>query len=186
MAIPATHLRPGMIIKHNGELHLVFKVEHRTPGNLRAFIQAKLRNIKSGSMFEHRFRSADSIEKVVVDEISMEFLYADGDDFYFMNPVDFEQTIVKRETLGDAVEYLTPNLQIKVSYHDGNAVGIDLPASVELTVVETEPGLKSATASSVSKPAKTETGLVVQVPAFINEGEKIRVDTSEGAYLSRA
>jgi elongation factor P len=186
MAIPATHLRPGMIIKHNDQLHVVFKVEHRTPGNLRAFIQAKLRNLKSGAMFEHRFRSADSIEKVVVDEVSMEFLYADGDDYYFMNPVDFEQTVLKGATLGDAVEYLTPNLQIKVSYHDGQAVGVDLPASVELTVVETEPGLKSATASSVSKPAKTETGLVVQVPAFINEGEKIRVDTSEGAYLSRA
>jgi elongation factor P len=186
MAIPATHLRPGMIIKFNEQLHLVFKVEHRTPGNLRAFIQAKLRNLKSGSMFEHRFRSADSIDKVIVDEVTMEFLYADGDDYYFMNPTDYEQTVVKRETLGDAVDYLTPNLQIKVSYYDGNAVGIDLPASVELTVVETEPGLKSATASSVSKPAKTDTGLVVQVPAFINEGEKIRVDTSEGTYQSRA
>ncbi len=186
MAIPATQLRPGMIIKHNDNLHLVFKVEHRTPGNLRAFIQAKLRNLKSGAMFEHRFRSADSIEKVVVDEVSMEFLYADGDDYYFMNPVDFEQTVLKGSTLGDAVEYLTPNLQIKVSYHDGQAVGIELPSSVELTVLETEPGLKSATASSVTKPAKTETGLVVQVPSFINEGEKIRVDTSEGAYLSRA
>ena len=186
MAIPATHLRPGMIIKHNDQLHSVFKVEHRTPGNLRAFIQAKLRNLKSGAMFEERFRSADSIEKVVVDEISMDFLYADGDDYYFMNPVDFEQTVLKGSTLGDAVEYLTPNLQIKVSYHDDQAVGIDLPASVELEVVETEPGLKSATASSVTKPAKTETGLVVQVPSFINEGEKIRVDTSEGAYLSRA
>ena len=186
MAIPATQMRPGMIIKHKDQLHLVFKVEHRTPGNLRAFIQAKLRNLKSGAMFEERFRSADAIEKVVVDEVSMEFLYADGDDYYFMNPVDYEQTMLKGSTLGDAVEYLTPNLQIKVSYHDGQAVGIDLPASVELTVVETEPGLKSATASSVTKPAKTETGLVVQVPPFINEGEKIRVDTSEGAYLSRA
>jgi len=186
MSIPATQMRPGMIIKHKDQLHLVFKVEHRTPGNLRAFIQAKLRNIRTGAMFEERFRSADAIEKVVVDEISMEFLYADGDDYYFMNPVDYEQTVLKGSTLGDAIEYLTPNLQIKVSYHDGQAVGIDLPASVELTVVETEPGLKSATASSVSKPAKTETGLVVQVPAFINEGEKIRVDTSEGAYLSRA
>jgi elongation factor P len=179
-------MRPGMIIKHKDQLHLVFKVEHRTPGNLRAFIQAKLRNLKSGAMFEERFRSADAIEKVNVDEISMEFLYNDGDDYYFMNPVDYEQTVLKGSTLGDAVEYLTPNLQIKVSYHDGQAVGIDLPSSVELTVVETEPGLKSATASSVSKPAKTETGLVVQVPAFINEGEKIRVDTSEGTYQSRA
>jgi elongation factor P len=186
MAIPATQMRPGMIIKHKDQLHLVFKVEHRTPGNLRAFIQAKLRNIRTGAMFEERFRSADAIEKVVVDEVSMDFLYADGDDYYFMNPVDYEQTVLKGSTLGDAVEYLTPNLQIKVSYHDGHAVGIDLPAAVELTVVETEPGLKSATASSVTKPAKTETGLVVQVPSFINEGEKIRVDTSEGAYLSRA
>jgi len=186
MAIPATHLRPGMIIKHNDQLHLVFKVEHRTPGNLRAFIQAKLRNLKSGSMFEHRFRSADSIEKVIVDEIAMDFLYADGDDYYFMNPEDYEQTVLKGSTLGDAIEYLVPNLQIKVSYHDGQAVGIDLPPAVELTVVETEPGLKSATASSVTKAAKLETGLVVQVPSFINEGEKIRVDTSEGTYMSRA
>ena len=186
MAIPATQMRPGMIIKHKDQLHLVFKVEHRTPGNLRAFIQAKLRNIRTGAMFEERFRSADAIEKVVVDEVSMDFLYSDGDDYYFMNPVDYEQTVLKGSTLGDAVEYLTPNLQIKVSYHDGNAVGIELPSAGELEVIETEPGLKSATASSVTKPAKMETGLVVQVPSFINEGEKIRVDTSEGAYLSRA
>ena len=119
MSIPATQMRPGMIIKHKDQLHLVFKVEHRTPGNLRAFIQAKLRNIRTGAMFEERFRSADAIEKVVVDEVSMEFLYADGDDYYFMNPVDYEQTVLKGSTLGDAIEYLTPNLQIKVSYHDG-------------------------------------------------------------------
>lgn len=186
MAIPATQLRPGMIIKHNDTLCLVFKVEHRTPGNLRAFIQAKLRNLKSNAMFEHRFRSADAIERVTVDEVSMEFLYNDGDDYYFMNPVDFEQTVLKSDLLGDTVEYLTPNIQIKVNYIDGKAVGVDLPTFVELTVVETEPGLKSATASSVTKPAKTETGLVVQVPPFINEGEKIRVDTSEGTYMSRA
>ena len=131
MAIPATQLRPGMIIKHNDQLHLVFKVEHRTPGNLRAFIQAKLRNLKSGAMFEHRFRSADAIEKVVVDEVPMEFLYADGDDYYFMNPVDYEQTVLKSSTLGDAVEYLTANLQINVSYFDGQPVGIELPQTVD-------------------------------------------------------
>jgi elongation factor P len=186
MAIPATQMRPGMIIKHNEQLHLVFAVEHRTPGNLRAFIQAKLRNIKSNAMFEHRFRSGDAIERVIVDEVDMEFLYNDGDDYYFMNPEDYEQTVLKASTLGDAVEYLTSNLKIKVSYFDGVAVGIDLPGTVELTVVETEPGIKAATASSVTKPAKLETGLVVQVPPFINEGEKIRVDTSEGTYLSRA
>ena len=186
MAIPATQMRPGMIIKHNNDLHLVFSVEHRTPGNLRAFIQAKLRNIRTGAMFEHRFRSGDPIERINVDEIAMEFLYQDGDDFYFMNTETYEQTHLKRDVLGDAVDYLTPNLQIKVEFYDGKAVGIELPQTVELTVIETEPGLKSATASSVTKPAKTETGLVVQVPPFINEGEKIKVDTAEGVYLSRA
>src|SRR6202789_3784809 len=115
MSIPATQLRPGMIIKHNNDLHSVFSVEHRTPGNLRAFIQAKLRNLRTGAMFEHRFRSPDAIEKVNVDEVDMQFLYADGDDYYFMNPVDYEQAVLKSSTLGDAIEYLVPNLQIKVS-----------------------------------------------------------------------
>ncbi|MFL6429801.1 MAG: elongation factor P [Acidobacteriaceae bacterium] len=186
MAIPATQMRPGMIIKHNNELHAVFSVEHRTPGNLRAFIQAKLRNLRTGAMFEHRFRSPDPIDRVIVDEIAMDFLYSDGDDYYFMNTENYEQTHLKRDTLGDSVEYLIPNLQIRVSFFDGVAVGIELPQTVEMTVVQTEPGLKSATASSVTKPATLETGLVVQVPPFINEGEKIRVDTAEGAYLSRA
>jgi elongation factor P len=186
MAIPATQLRPGMVIKHNNDLHGVFSVEHRTPGNLRAFIQAKLRNLRTGAMFEHRFRSGDPIDKVTVDEVQMEYLYNDGDSYYFMNTENYEQTHLTKEILGDAVDYLIPNLQIQVEFFDGKAVGIELPQTVELTVVETEPGLKSATATNVTKAAKTETGLVVQVPPFINEGEKIRVDTSEGAYLSRA
>jgi elongation factor P len=185
LSIPATQMRPGMVIKFKDDLHLVFAIEHRTPGNLRAFIQAKLRNIRTGAMFTERFRSPDPIDRVKVDEIKMEFLYNDGDDYYFMDEA-FEQTVLKHETLGDAVEYLTPNLSISVSFHDGKAVGIELPTYVEMTVVTTEPGIKSATASSVSKPATMETGLVVQVPAFINEGEKIRVDTAEGAYMSRA
>ncbi len=186
MAIPATQMRPGMVIKHNNDLHMVFSVEHRTPGNLRAFIQAKLRNIRTGAMFEYRFRSGDAIDKVVVDEIQMEYLYNEGDSYYFMNMENYEQTYLSKDLLGDAVDYLIPNLQIKVEFFDGKAVGIELPQTVTLTIVETEPGLKSATATNVTKAAKTETGLVVQVPPFINEGEKIRVDTSEGAYLSRA
>src|SRR5580704_17068964 len=186
MSIPATQLRPGMVIKHNNDLHSVFSVEHRTPGNLRAFIQAKLRNLRTGAMFEHRFRSGDALEKIVVDEVQMEFLYADGDDYYFMDTTNYEQTHLNKHILGDAVDYLIPNLQIKVEFFDGKAVGIELPQTVEFTVVETEPGMRSATASSVTKAAKTETGLVVQVPPFINEGEKIRVDTAEGVYLSRA
>ena len=185
MSIPATQMRPGMIIKFKDDLHLVFSVEHRTPGNLRAFIQAKLKNVRTGAAFTERFRSPDPIERVYVDEIKMEYLYNDGDEYYFMDD-KYEQTMLTRDTLGDAVDYLTPNLSISVSFHDGKAVGIELPTAVVMTVLETEPGIKSATASSVTKPAKTETGLVVQVPPFINEGEKIRVDTAEGAYMSRA
>src|SRR5690349_14809338 len=150
MAIPATQLRPGMVIKHNNDLHSVFSVEHRTPGNLRAFIQAKLRNLRTGAMFEHRFRSADAIDKISVDEVQMEYLYSDGDDYYFMNTENYEQINLNRDILGDSVDYLIGNLQIKVEFFDGKPVGIELPQTVELTVIETEPGLKSATASSVT------------------------------------
>jgi elongation factor P len=186
MAIPATQLRPGMVIKHNNDLCSVFSVEHRTPGNLRAFIQAKLRNLRTSAIYEYRFRSGDAIERVNVDEEQMEYLYADGESYVFMNTENYEQLHLNKDILGDSVDYLIPNLQITIEFFDGKPVGIELPQIVELSVVETEPGLKSATASSVTKPAKLETGLVVQVPPFINEGDKIRVDTSEGAYLSRA
>ena len=119
MSIPATQLRPGMIIKHNNDLHSVFSVEHRTPGNLRAFIQAKLRNLRTGAMFEHRFRSPDPIERVNVDEVDMQFLYADGDSYYFMDTSNYEQTHLSKEVLGDAVDYLIANLEIKVEFFDG-------------------------------------------------------------------
>jgi len=185
MAIPATQLRPGMIIKHNQELHAVFSVEHRTPGNLRAFIQAKLRNLRTGAMFEHRFRSADAVDKVVVDETEMEYLYNDGSNYYFMNTETYDQIQLSKEVLGESVDYLTPNLKIKVELYEGRSIGVELPQTVDMQVVETEPGLRSATASSVTKPAKLETGLVVQVPAFINQGERIRIDTAEGIYLER-
>ena len=184
--LAATQLRPGNVIKHEGELYSVFSVTHRTPGNLRAFVQARLRNLRSGALIEHRFRSEDRVEQAILDEQEMQYLYSDGDDFHFMNTESFEQIHLSREVLGDGASYLTPNVQIKVEFYEGKPVGIELPAAVELTVVETEPGLKSATASNVGKPAKMETGLVVQVPPFINAGEKIRVDTSEGKYLERA
>src|SRR4051812_36354735 len=162
MAIPATQMRPGMIIKHNNDLHSVFSVEHRTPGNLRAFIQAKLRNVRTGAMFEHRFRSGDAIEKIVVDEQEMEYLYNDGDDYYFMDTTNFEQLHLTRDTPGDSVDYLIANLKIKVEFCGGNPGEIELPEPVELRVIKREPALKAAPGSSVTKPAKTETGLVVQ------------------------
>ena len=182
MAIPATQMRPGMVIKHNNDLHSVFSVEHRTPGNLRAFIQAKLRNLRTGAMFEHRFRSGDAIEKITVDEVQMEYLYQDGDDYYFMNTENYEQLHLNRDMLGDAVDYLIPNLQIRSSSSTASRWASNCRRPWSSRWWRPSRDLKSATASSVTKPAKTETGLVVQVPPFINEGEKIRVDTAEGAY----
>ena len=182
----ATQLRPGNVIKHAGELFSIFSVVHRTPGNLRAFVQAKLRNLRTGAIIEHRFRSEDRVEQILLDESEMQFLYRDGDDFHFMNTETYEQIHLTRDVLGDSADYLLPEGMIKVEFYEGKPVGIELPATIDVTVVETEPGLKSATVSNVTKSAKLETGLVVQVPAFINEGEKIRIDTTEGKYLERA
>src|SRR5207302_8767970 len=122
MSIPATQMRPGMVIKHNGELHSVFKVEHRTPGNLRAFIQAKLRNLRTGAIFEHRFRSPDPIEKINVDETEIAYLSNDGDGDYFMNTENYEQLHLTRDILGEAVDYLIPNLQIRLELHNDTSV----------------------------------------------------------------
>ncbi len=185
MANTATSLRPGMIIIHDKELYSVFSITHRTPGNLRAFVQAKLRNLRTGSMIEHRFRSEDRVDRAVLDEIEMEYLYSDNTDYYFMNTETYDQIHLSREVLGEAVDYLIPNLKINVEFYEGKPVSVELPQVVDLEVVETEPGLKGATVSNVTKPAKMETGLMVQVPPFIETGEKIRVDTSEGKYLER-
>lgn len=184
--LTATQLRPGMVIKFNNELYSVFKMEHRTPGNLRGFVQVKMRNLRSGSQIEHRFSSEDRVEKAIMDEHEMEYLYDDGEYFYFMNIENYEQMHFTKDTLGDAVNYLVPQLKVTVEFYEGKPISVELPPSVDLTVVETEPGLKGATVSNVTKPAKLETGLVVQVPPFINQGEKIRVSTSEGSYQERA
>jgi elongation factor P len=184
--IPATQLRPGMVIKFNKELFSVFKMEHRTPGNLRGFVQAKMRNFKTGTMIEHRFSSEDKVERASLEQQEMEYLYDDGEYYYFMNTTTFEQMHLMKDLLGDAVNYLIPQLHVNVEFYEGKPISVELPPSVDMTVVETEPGLKGATVSNVTKPAKLETGLVVQVPAFIGEGEKIRVSTSEAAYLERA
>ncbi len=174
-----------MVIKKDGELFSVFSAQHKTPGNLRGFVQAKLRNLRNGSMGEFRFRSVDMVEKVSLDEQEMEYLYKDTSDYYFMNTETYEQIHLNQEILGESVLYLIPNIKIKVEFYEGNPIGIDLPPTVVMEVIETEPGLKSATASNVNKPAKMETGLVVQVPPFVEAGEKIRIDTNEGKYMER-
>ena len=184
--IAATQLRPGMVVKFNNDLYSIFSMTHRTPGNLRGFVQVKMRNLRSGSQTEHRFSSEDRVDKVSLDEREMEYMYDDGESYYFMDTENFEQLNLPKELLGDSVDYLIPQLKVNVEFYEGKPISVELPPTVDLTVVETEPGLKGATVSNVTKPAKTETGLVVQVPPFINQGEKIRVSTSEGAYQERA
>ena len=168
--ISATQMRPGMVIKFNNELYSVFSVNHRTPGNLRGFVQAKMRSLRTGSMTENRFSSEEKVEKAIMDEQEMEYLYDDGEYYYFMNTETYEQM----------------HLKVSVEFYEGKPISVELPATVDMLVVETEPGMRGATVSNVTKPAKLETGMVVQVPSFITEGEKIRVNTAEGTYQERA
>src|SRR5579872_6160910 len=158
--ISSTQLRPGMVIKFNNELFSVFKMEHRTPGNLRGFVQVKMRKLSSGSMMEHRFSSEDKVERASLDEQEMEFLYDDGEYYYFMNTESYEQMHLTRDLLGDAVQYLVPQMKVAVEFYEGKPMSVELPPTVDLTVVETEPSLKGATVSNVTKPATLETGLV--------------------------
>ena len=183
--IQATQLKRGMCIKHDNDLYRVVEAQHKTPGNLRGLVQAKIRHLKSGSISEHRFRSVDMVERAILDETQMEYLYQDGDMYHFMNAATYEQIALSEEILGDAVPFLIPNIRLKIELYEGRPVGITLPLMVEMTVVETEPAIKGASVSNVGKPAKMETGLVVQVPAFVSEGERIRIDTANGAYIER-
>ena len=182
----ANDIRRGMVILYNDAPHRVLDFQHRTPGNLRAFVQAKLRNLRTGSSTEVRFSSTENIERATVEDHEMEYLYSDGDLYHFMNTETFEQVALDNETLGDSINYIVANTKIKIQFFEGKPIGIDLPPAVELTVTETEPELRGATASNSPKPATLETGVVVQVPPFIKEGDRIRVDPSSGAYLERA
>jgi elongation factor P len=182
----ANDLRPGMVIRHNGELFSIHKAEHRTPGNLRAFVQARMRNLRTGALIDHRFRSTDTVERAILDETEMQYLYSDGDSFFFMNTANYEQVHLHKDVIGDRAQFMVPDVMIKVVFYEGNPVDVQLPATVDLKVVETEPGIKGASATNVTKPAKMETGLIVQVPPFVNEGEVIRIDTADGSYLERS
>jgi elongation factor P len=186
MGIQATQIRKGMVILHNGVPHRIVEFHHHTPGNLRAMVQAKMRNLKTGTTTENRFRSTEDVERVVLDDHEMTYLYNDGSTYYFMNTETYEQIELSADELGDMAGYLLPETVINVQFYEGSPIGIDIPAVVELTVVETEPEVKGATVSNVGKPAKLDTGITIQVPAFIKEGDKIRVDTTEGRYMERA
>jgi elongation factor P len=175
--ISSTQLRPGMVIKFNNELYTVFSMTHRTPGNLRGFVQARMRSLRYGHHDRAPLLLGRQGGESCMEQQEMEYLYDDGEYYYFMNIETFEQMHLMKDLLGDAVQYLIPQLKVTVEFYEGKPMGVELPATVDMTVVETEPGLKGASVSNVTKPAKMETGLVVQVPPFITEGEKIRVNT---------
>ena len=183
--VKATQLRPGMIIRHEGDLYTIFSVDHRTPGNKRGAMQTKMRNLRSGSIMDYRFRAEEFVERAILDEVEYQFLYSDAEGQHFMNVETYEQINLTKELLGDAVDYLIPNLPVKVEFYEGKPIGILLPDTLDMTVVDTEPSIQKATASAVMKPAKLETGLVVNVPPFVGNGDKIKVDTSEGRYIQR-
>ena len=182
----ANDLRKGMAIKYNGNTAIVLEVHHRTPGNLRAFVQAIIRYINTGKSADVRFGSTDKVELVDIERKQVEFSYKDSSGYHFIDPETYDTVDLQENLLGDAKDYLVENLSVQVLYAEGKAVEVELPASVSLKVVESAEGLRGDTASNVTKPAKLETGKTINVPLFIKEGENIKIDTRSGAYMGRA
>jgi elongation factor P len=186
MLIQATQLRPGMVIEHNKELWRVMTITHITPGNWRGMVQTKLRNLKTGSQTENRFRSEDRVERHILSQVEMEFLYEDGDQFHFMNTETYDQITIPRELIEDVVPFLTPNMKVEVESYENTPLNVSLPKTVNLKVVRTDPGIKTAAVTNTLKPATMETGLVVQVPHFVAEGDVITINTETREYVARA
>ena len=182
----ANDIRKGNVIKFNGEPHLVMETQHRTPGNLRAFVQIKMRNLRYGKSLDQRFASTESLDLLPTDKRTLEFSYADRDSFAFIDPNTFEQIELSEQTLGDVKNYLTAGGKVDVLFVDDKPLTVELPSAVNLKIVESADGIKGDTASNVQKPAKLETGLTIQVPLFIKEGDLVRVSTADGSYLGRA
>jgi elongation factor P len=185
MLIQATQLRAGMILEYNNDLWRVMTITHITPGNWRGMVQTKLRNIKSGSQTENRFRSEDRVERVILSQQTMQFLYQDGDDYHFMNSESYEQITIPKELIEDVAGYLTPNLEVEVEFYETTPLNVTLPKTVSLKVAQTDPGMRTAAVNNTLKPATLETGLVIQVPHFVNEGDTITINTETREYLSR-
>lgn len=184
--LQATRLRKGNLIKVGNDLFRILELHHLTPGNKRAHIQVRMRNIRTGTLADQKFRAEEDVERATLDEREMQYLYSDGGDFYFMDTATYEQIHISAEALGDSKDYLIPEMTIRVEFYDVEPVGIELPPTVDLVVKNTVPGIKGATASAQVKPATLETGVVVNVPSFINEGDKIRINTETGEYQGRA
>jgi len=184
--VRATNIRPGMAVQMDGRLFVVTEFEHRTPGNLRAFIQVKIRDVNTGQYLEKRLASTEEVEATTLDRRPMEYLYADSTGHTFMDLETYDQITLNDDVLGDALRFLRPNTEVSVTVHEGKPLFVELPASVELTVTETPPGIKGATVTNQLKEATCETGLKTKVPQFINTGDAIKVSTSDGSYQSRA
>ena len=175
-----------MLIKLENDLFRVLDLQHFTPGNKRGFVQAKMRNIRTGQQGDNKFRAEEDVERAILDERQMQYLYRDGDAFHFMDTSTYEQIHLDAEVLGDNASYILPEMVITMEFYGEEPVGIELPVTVDLKVVDTTPGINRATASAQVKPAKLETGLVVNVPAHVNIGDVIRVGTADGEYLKKA
>jgi elongation factor P len=182
----ANDLRRGMAIKYNGNPAIVLEVHHRTPGNLRAFVQAIIRYINTGKSADVRFGSTDKVELVEIERKALEFSYKDRNGYHFMDPETYETITLNESLIGDAKDYLVENLSVQVLYAEGRPVQVELPASVSLKIVESPEGVRGDTASNVTKPATLETGKTINVPLFIKEGEAVKIDTRTGAYMGRA
>jgi elongation factor P len=174
-----------MLIKVGTDLFRILELHHLTPGNKRAHIQVRMRNIRTMALADHKFRAEEDVERAMLDEREMQYLYNDTDHYYFMDTSSFEQIQISAEALGDSKDYLIADAIIRVEFYDVEPVGIELAPTVDLVVKETVPGIKGATASAQVKPATLETGLVINVPSFVNEGDKVRVSTETGEYQSR-
>jgi len=186
MAALANDLRRGMAIKYNGNTAIVLEVHHRTPGNKRAFVQAIIRYIQTGNSADVRFGSTDKVDLIDIDRKQLEFSYKDHNGYHFMDPETYDTVALQDNLIGDAKDYLVENAQIQVLYAEGKPVQIEMPASVRLKVVESADGVRGDTASNVTKPAKLETGMTINVPLFIKEGETIKIDTRTRTYMGRA
>jgi len=182
----ANDLRKGMCIRYNGNPAIVLEVQHRTPGNLRAFVQAIIRYIGTGKSADVRFGSTDKVETVDVQRTALDFSYKDHQGYHFMDPETFDSVSFDESFIGEAKDYLTENQRVEVLYVEGKPANIELPSQVILTVAESAEGVRGDSANNVQKPATLETGKVITVPLFINEGEKVKISTTTGEYLGRA
>jgi elongation factor P len=181
----ANDLRPGMALNENGMIFLVVKTEHVKPGKGPAFVQAKIKNLKTGQNLDKRLRTSEEVEQIILDRRDAEYLYSDGTGAVFMDSETFDQFTIPEETLGETMLYIKPNTTINVLVHNTTVVSIDLPAAVDLEITDTTPGIKNATATNQLKEATLETGLKTRVPPFINIGEVVRISTETGEYMSR-